>query len=84
MNILHAMQDAKFIQVDGRMFVTGYLCLPDDDMLVADDIVLEASADDTEFELTLDEVKGADQIGPGVYRLRSGAVLCFLSSATLH
>ena len=85
MNILQAMQDAKFVQVNGRMFATGYLCLPDDDALVADDIVLEASgADDTEFELTLDEVKDADQIGPGVYRLRSGAVLCFLLSATIH
>ena len=84
MNILQAMQDAKFVQVDGRMFVTGYLCLPDDDLLVADDIVLEASSDDTEYELTLAEVRDADHIGPGAYRLRSGSVLCFLASATIH
>jgi hypothetical protein len=77
------MQDAKFVQVNGRMFVTGYLCLPDDS-LVDDDIVLEATSDDSAFELTFDEVRDADQIGPGVYRLKSGAVLCFLISATVH
>jgi len=42
-NILLAMQDAKFVQIDGQMFVAGYSCDPDD-TLVADDIVLEASA----------------------------------------
>lgn len=83
MDILQAMQDAKFIQVNGRMFMTGYLCLPDMS-LVGDDIVLEATSDDSEFELTLNEVRDADQIGPGVYRLKSGAVLCFLNSATVH
>lgn len=83
MDILQAMQDAKFVQVNGRMFVTGYLCLPDD-TLVGDDIVLEATSDDSDFELTLNEVRDADQIGPGVYRLKSGAVVCFLISATIH
>ena len=83
MDILQAMQDAKFVQVNGRMFVTGYLCLPDD-TLVGDDIVLEATSDDSDFELTLNEVRDADQIGPGVYRLKSGAVVCFLNSATIH
>jgi hypothetical protein len=82
-DILQAMQDAKFVQFNGRMFVTGYACLPDDS-LVPDDIVLEATSADSEFELTLDEVQDADQIGPGVYRLRSGAVICFLNSATVH
>ena len=83
MDILQAMQDAKFVQVNGRMFVTGYACLPDDS-LVADDIVLEASSVDSEFELTFDDVRDADQVGPGVYRLRSGAVICFLNSPTIH
>ena len=83
MDILQAMQDAKFVQVNGRMFVTGYLCLPDD-TLVGDDIVLEATSDDSDFELTLNEVRDADQIGPGVYRLKSGSVVCFLISATIH
>ena len=83
MDILQAMQDSKFVQVNGRMFITGYTSLPDDS-LVADDIVLEATSVDSEFELTFDEVREADQIGPGVYRLRSGAVICFLNSATVH
>ena len=83
MDILQAMQDAKFVQVNGRMFITAYTSLADD-TLVPDDIVLEASSADSEFELTFDEVRDADQIGPGVYRLRSGAVICFLNSATVH
>ena len=83
MDILQAMQDSKFVQVNGQMFVTGYLCLPDD-TLVGDDIVLEATSNDSDFELTLNEVRDADQIGPGVYRLKSGAVVCFLNSATIH
>lgn len=83
MDILQAMQDTKFVQVNGRMFVTGYLCQPDDS-LVGDDIVLEATSDDSEYELTLNEVRDANQIGHGVYRLKSGAVLCFLNSATVH
>ena len=83
MDILQAMQDAKFVQVNGHMFVTGYACLPDDS-LVADDIVLEASSADSEIELTFDDVREADQIGPGVSRLRSGAIICFLNSATVH
>ena len=82
-DILQAMQDAKFVQFNGDMFVTGYACLPED-AVDADDIVLEASSADSEFELTLDDVREADQIGPGVYRLRSGAVICFLNSATVH
>jgi hypothetical protein len=77
------MQDSKFVQVDGRMFITGYTTLPDDS-LVPDDIVLEATSADSDIELTFDEVRDADQIGPGVYRLKSGAVLCFLNSATVH
>jgi len=82
-DILQAMQDAKFVQLNGRMFVTGYACLPDD-TLVGDDIVLEATSEDEEIELTFDDVQEADQIGPGVYRLRSGTVICFLDSATVH
>ena len=63
---------------------TKYTFRLDSDTLVGDDIVLEATSDDDEIELTFDDVKEADQIGPGVYRLRSGAVICFLNSATVH
>jgi hypothetical protein len=56
------MHEAKFVQVNGRMFITGYTSLPDDS-LVADDIVLEATSADSEFELTFEDVRDADQIG---------------------
>lgn len=83
MDILHAMQDAKYIQVDGRLFATGYLCLPDD-ALVADDIVLEATSGDSDLELTFDEIRDANELGPGVFRLRSGSVVAFLTPPTIH
>ena len=83
MNILLAMQDAKYVQINGQMFVAGYSCDPDD-ALVADDIVLEVSADDGELELTLDDVQDAVEMGPGVYRLRSGVVLYFIRLPTIH
>ena len=84
MNILYAMQDAGFVEINGRTFVAGYHCLPDDAGLVADDIVLEASSEGYEIELTLAEVRDADNIGPGAYLLRSGAVVCFFPRSTLH
>ena len=83
MDILHAMQDAKFVQVNGLMFVAAYSCDPDD-FLVDDDIVLEASSAESSLDFTFDDFRDAEQLGPGAYRLRSGAVLCFLSPPTLH
>ena len=83
MDILQAMQDAKYVQIDGVIFATGYLC-PPDDALKADDIVLEASAGDNELELTLDEVCDANQLEPGVFRLKSGSVVAFLTPPTIH
>ena len=83
MNILLAMQDAKYVQINGRMFVNCYSCDPDD-TLVADDIVLEVSAEDGELELTFDDVRDATEIERGAYRLRSGVVVCFLNPPTIH
>jgi hypothetical protein len=83
MDILRAMHDAKFVQVNGQTFVTGYSRDPED-LLVADDIVLEASSDGSELALTLDEVHDAEALGHGAYRLRSGAVLCFITPPILH
>ena len=83
MDILHAMSDAKFVNVNGRMFVTGYACDPDD-FLMDDDIVLDASSEEAELDFTFDDVRDAEELGPGAYRLRSGAVLCFLSPPTVH
>lgn len=83
MNILDAMHDAKFVHFEGHILVNRYTCDPED-VLVADDIVLEASADEGSIELTLDDVRDAEQIGPGAYRLRSGVVLSFLNPPTIH
>ena len=83
MNILLAMQDAQFVQINGHTLVTRYSCDPDDE-LMAEDIVLEASADSGELELTLDDVRDAIELESGAYRLRSGAVLCFFRPPTIH
>ncbi|MEO6748169.1 MAG: hypothetical protein ABI294_01105 [Casimicrobiaceae bacterium] len=49
-----------------------------------DDVVLEATSGDTEFTFTSSDFDGAQPMGDGVYRLMSGRLLRFLSSATLH
>jgi hypothetical protein len=83
MKLMSAMDDADFVLVNGVMFQTEYLRVPDK-YTVADDIVLEAKNGDTEIAFTRDEMEGAEAIGDGAYRLKSGALLRFLSGATLH
>ena len=83
MNILLAMQDTKFVQINGRIFLNQYTCDPDD-TLMGDDIVLEVSAEDGELELTFDDVRDATELEPGAYRLRSGVIVCFLNPPTIH
>jgi hypothetical protein len=78
-----AMDDADYVLVDGVMFATGYRRVPDRDT-VADDIVLEARNGDTEIAFTRHDFEGAVELGDGAYRLRSGAQLRFLSTATIH
>lgn len=78
-----AMADAEFVLINGVVFTTGYLRVPDEGM-VGEDVVLEASHGDTEVAFTRDEVEDAEHIGEGVYRLKSGALLRFFSSATVH
>jgi hypothetical protein len=51
---------------------------------VADDIVLEATNGDTEVTFTRAEMDGAEELGDGLYRLESGALLRFLTGATMH
>ena len=46
--------------------------------------MLEAKHGDTEITFTREEMDGAEHLGEGVYRLKSGAQLRFLSSATIH
>ena len=78
-----AMDDSDFVLIDGVMFETEYLRVPDQDT-VADDIVLEARNGDTEVAFTREDIDGAQHLGEGVYRLKSGAQLRFLSTATIH
>ena len=78
-----AMHDADFVLIDGVVFETGYLRVPDE-ATVADDVVLEATRGEDEIALTRSDVDDAEWLGDGVYRLKSGALLRFLSSATIH
>jgi len=83
MNLASAMDNADYLLIDGVVFATEYLRIPDD-ATVADDIVIEAKHGDAEIMFTRGEIDGAEHIGEGVYRLKSGEELRFLSSATLH
>ena len=82
-NLASAMHNADYVLIDGVIFETAYLRIPDKDT-VADDIVLEVRNGDTEVEFTCGEIAGAVHLGNGEYRLRSGAQLRFLSTPTVH
>ena len=78
-----AMHDADFVLIDGVVFETEYLRVPDE-YTVADDVVLEAKRGEDEIALTRGDVDDAESLGDGIYRLKSGAVLRFLTSAAVH
>ena len=78
-----AVHGADYVLIDGIMFETEYLRVPDQDT-VADDIVLEARNGETEVRLTREDVDGAEHLGEGLYRLKSGAHLRLLTTATIH
>ncbi len=82
-NLVRAMGDADYVLIDGVIFESAYLGAPDD-VTVADDIVLEARHGDTEVAFTRAEMDDAEQLGEGIFRLKSGALLRFLSAATVH
>ena len=67
-----AMHDADFVLVNGVVFVTEYLRVPDEDT-VADDVVLEAKRGEDEIALTRDDMDNAEFLGDGVYRLTGGS-----------
>jgi hypothetical protein len=77
------MRDADFVVIDGNLFETEYLRVPDEDT-VAEDIVLEAKRGEIEIMLTRDEIDDAQHVGEGIFRLKSGAHLRFVTSATIH
>jgi len=82
-SLASAMDNADYVLIDGVVFATEYMRIPDD-RTVGDDVVLEAVHGDTEISFTCQEMDGAEHLGDGVYRLKSGAELTFLSSATIH
>jgi len=83
MTLIDTMSDADFVVIDGVMFQTGYLRVPDE-FTAADDVVLEARHGETEVDLTRDEIDDAVLLGEGVYRLKSGSIVRFLVGAVVH
>ena len=81
--LAEAMRDADFVQINGIVFETEYMRVPDDET-IAEDVVMELKLGDTEVAFTRDELDDAEYVGDGNFRLKSGATLRFLSQATLH
>jgi len=77
------MRDADFVQVNGIVFETGYLRAPDE-ATFAEDVVMELKLGETEVTFVREELDGAEYGGDGACLLRSGAVVRFLTSATIH
>jgi hypothetical protein len=77
------MHGADFVLIDGVIFQTEYLRVPDE-YTVPEDVVLEAKHGDNDVTFTRDDVDDAELIGEGVYRLKSGSLVRFLTSATIH
>jgi len=78
-----AMAGADFVLLDDEIFEADYLRVPDE-FTVDDDVVIEGSRGDDEIALTRADIDGALHIGAGVFRLKSGIRLRFLTSATIH
>ena len=81
--LTEAMRDADFVQINGIVFETEYLRVPDEST-VAEDVIMEVKLGDTELAFTRDELDDAVYVGDGHFRLKSGALLRFLSNATVH
>ena len=83
LNLFDTMTGADYVVIDGLIFETGYVRVPDE-FTSADDVVVEARRGDTEIDLTRAEVEGAQGLGEGVFRLKNGSLVRFLSSAVIH
>jgi hypothetical protein len=81
--LIDTMNGADFVVIDGVMFQTGYLRVPDE-FTAADDVVLEARRGETEIDLTREEIDDAVLLGEGVFRLKNGSLVRFLTSAVIH
>ena len=78
-----SMDGADYVVIDGVLYEADYLRVTDE-YTVADDVLLEASHGDTEIDMTHAEFEGAVGLGEGVFRLKSGSLVRFLSSAVIH
>jgi hypothetical protein len=83
MPLTEAMRGAEFVQVNGVVFETGYLRVPDEST-EAEDVVMELKLGETEVMFIREELDGAQYVGDGAFLLKSGALVRFLASATLH
>jgi hypothetical protein len=81
--LTEAMRGAEFVQVNGILFDAGYLRVPDEST-AADDVVMELTLGETEVTFVREELDGAEYVGDGAFLLKSGALLRFLSAATIH
>lgn len=82
-SLAEAMRGADFVQVNGIVFATQYLRVPDEST-AADDVVMELTLGETEVTFVREELDNAEYVGNGTYLLQSGALLRFLASATIH
>src|SRR5258708_16172743 len=82
LNLFDPMTGADYVVIDGLIFETGYLRVPDE-FTSADDVVLEARRGDTEIDLTRAEVEGAEELGEGVFRLKNGSLVPLLPTPVI-
>lgn len=82
-DVFATMRGADYVVIDGVLFETAYLRVPDE-FTVPDDVVLEAHHGETEIDMTRAEIEDAVGLGEGVFRLKSGSLVRFLSSAVIH
>jgi hypothetical protein len=83
MRLSDAMRDAEFVEIDEEVFETAYVRVPDEDT-TPDDVVMELVHGEDELDFTAADLEGAEAVGEGAFRLRSGTMLRFLSTPTLH
>ncbi|MDR0587878.1 MAG: hypothetical protein LBG61_02730 [Burkholderiales bacterium] len=82
-NFIETMRDAAFVFINGEIFQASYVRVPDE-TTVPDDIVLEATRDNSEVELTRLDIDQAVALNAGFFKLKSGMVVRFLPASTLH
>ena len=82
-SLTEAMRGAEFVQVNGVVFETGYLRVPDEST-TAEDVVMELKLGENEVMFIREELDDAEYVGDGAFLLKSGALVRFLTSATIH